>query len=67
MKRYDARLNGMSIGSFDTPEEALDAICREARKRGFPVVPDIIDTHVPMPFDRSSIIEWCRDKARTTA
>lgn len=56
--RYDVKINGTSIGSYDDPKDALNAACN-AMKAGWPSVPDIIDTHVGMPFERSSIIDWC--------
>jgi hypothetical protein len=59
--RYDAQLNGRSIGRFNTPEDALNAICRKLRHQNGLAYPDIIDTQVQMRFDRDSIRQWCLD------
>lgn len=62
--RYEATINGASIGRFDAPEPALRALCEALSGKDPSPVPSLADRYTGMTMDLASILQWCRDIAQ---
>ncbi|MBV1798579.1 hypothetical protein [Siccirubricoccus sp. G192] len=61
MGRYEARLDGGSLGTFDDPEAALEALStmlHSAFRKGRPALPEIRDIQQDLPFEEQAIWDW---------
>jgi hypothetical protein len=61
MGRYEARLDGGILGTFDDPEAALEALStmmHSAFRKGRPALPEIRDIQQDLPFEEQAIWDW---------
>ena len=57
--RYDVIIGGIVAVRFDQAVDALEYLCLAYGKE--PGIEfDFLDNEVGLPFDRKSVIEWCR-------
>jgi hypothetical protein len=61
MGRYEARLDGGTLGTFDDPEAALEVLStmlHSAFRKGRPALPELRDIQQDLPFEEQAIWDW---------